>query len=398
MRQYFKSFVVAFFLQIAFVCEICAYDCKVDGIYYKLNYQNHTASVCNDSVQRYYYPFESRYGEDTYSGDITIPEVIIFEGETFTVSSISAYAFFGGDTWKDGYYGKYWTGLTSKLKSVLLPNSIVEIGSHAFYKCGRLTFVSIPSSVKKIGDCAFAQCINMDSIIIPKTIEEFGKDAFGFDYSKYVYIDNMNNETMYNKWISYAPLWQIYKKGLVIDLLKFEDGCIAHENELDALKYYYPHKLYLGGNIFTGQKGNVYSCNVDSVEELTFGDKYTLGWDRCENSHYISGGSGKIKIVNSRLNNPTIFQPIFTETTYQNATLYVPTGTKNLYKYVKGWKDFFDIQEKDFTTGIVKPIINTEAIKEVERYNIDGKKLSTPQQGINIIRYNDGSVKKVIVK
>lgn len=35
---------------------------------------------------------------------------------------------------------------------------------------------------------------------------------------------------------------------------------------------------------------------------------------------------------------------------------------------------------------------------EMVRYNLDGRQITTPQSGLNIIRMNDGSVKKVIVK
>ena len=35
---------------------------------------------------------------------------------------------------------------------------------------------------------------------------------------------------------------------------------------------------------------------------------------------------------------------------------------------------------------------------EGELYSIDGKKLSKPQRGINIIRYDDGTSKKLLVK
>ncbi len=37
-------------------------------------------------------------------------------------------------------------------------------------------------------------------------------------------------------------------------------------------------------------------------------------------------------------------------------------------------------------------------IREVARYSIDGKRLSRPQSGLNIVKYSDGTVKKVLVK
>lgn len=35
---------------------------------------------------------------------------------------------------------------------------------------------------------------------------------------------------------------------------------------------------------------------------------------------------------------------------------------------------------------------------EIERYTLDGKKVSQPVKGVNIVRYSDGSVRKVLVK
>ena len=37
-------------------------------------------------------------------------------------------------------------------------------------------------------------------------------------------------------------------------------------------------------------------------------------------------------------------------------------------------------------------------VREVARYTIDGKRINQPQRGINIVKYSDGTVKKVVVK
>lgn len=37
-------------------------------------------------------------------------------------------------------------------------------------------------------------------------------------------------------------------------------------------------------------------------------------------------------------------------------------------------------------------------IREIARYTIDGKRINQPQRGVNIVKYSDGTVKKVIVK
>jgi hypothetical protein len=52
----------------------------------------------------------------------------------------------------------------------------------------------------------------------------------------------------------------------------------------------------------------------------------------------------------------------------------------------------FDTQ----TTGIKE--VNSNVTKAVQYYSIDGKRIATPQRGLNIIRTSDGKTKKVVVK
>ena len=41
---------------------------------------------------------------------------------------------------------------------------------------------------------------------------------------------------------------------------------------------------------------------------------------------------------------------------------------------------------------------NKSELKEVARYTIDGRRISTPQRGLNIVKMSDGSTVKVLVK
>ena len=78
-----------------------------------------------------------------------------------------------------------------------------------------------------------------------------------------------------------------------------------------------------------------------------------------------------------------------------NATLYVPVGTKWKYQSTGGWKDFRFIVE-----GVPSDIesVETGHADELGRYLLDGTKVEGPQKSLNIIKYNDGSTKKVMVK
>ena len=49
------------------------------------------------------------------------------------------------------------------------------------------------------------------------------------------------------------------------------------------------------------------------------------------------------------------------------------------------------------TTGITGTHTSTD-VREIARFTIDGKRINQPQRGINIVKYSDGTVKKVVVK
>lgn len=77
------------------------------------------------------------------------------------------------------------TGLTN----ITIPNSVTEIGDYAFAHCSGLTSITIPSSVTHIGSSAFRGCAGLTSITIPDSVTEIGDGAFG-DYSGSTSITN----------------------------------------------------------------------------------------------------------------------------------------------------------------------------------------------------------------
>lgn len=52
---------------------------------------------------------------------------------------------------------------------------------------------------------------------------------------------------------------------------------------------------------------------------------------------------------------------------------------------------------KSSTNGITGTQTSAD-VREVARFTIDGKRINQPQRGINIVKYSDGTVKKVVVK
>ena len=130
---------------------VYAYDFEKDGIYYNiLSEEDRTVEVTN----------QSDWG-DSYSGDIVIPQRVINDGKTYSVTTIGENAFYYCDA----------------LTSVSMP-SITTISDYAFYYCSALTSVSMPS-VTTIGDRAFGDCSALTSISMP-SVMTIGEDAFNF--------------------------------------------------------------------------------------------------------------------------------------------------------------------------------------------------------------------------
>ena len=96
----------------------------IDGINYSINDKNKTASVVKSS---------------SYTGHISIPESIEYNGEKYDVTSI------GVDAFKD----------CSGLTSLTIPSSVTTIGKDAFYRCSGLTSLTILSGVTSLGEGAF---------------------------------------------------------------------------------------------------------------------------------------------------------------------------------------------------------------------------------------------------
>jgi len=61
----------------------------------------------------------------------------------------------------------------SRLTSVTIPNSVIDIGAWAFEFCTSLTSITIPNSVTNIGNRAFLSCISLTSITVANGNTEY---------------------------------------------------------------------------------------------------------------------------------------------------------------------------------------------------------------------------------
>ena len=126
-----------------------AYDFEANGIYYGI------PSTADKTV-------EVVVGETQYSGDVTIPATVAYDGITYRVTTIGDYAF----------------GDCSSLTSITLPESLTSIGEYVFQFCSSLASIVIPEGVTSIEDGTFSCCSSLASITFPESLTSIGENAF----------------------------------------------------------------------------------------------------------------------------------------------------------------------------------------------------------------------------
>ena len=184
MKQLFRFSLLL--LAILLPALATAHDFEVDGIYYKINGNEATVTFKGRYCNSFY---------DEYSGSVVIPATVTYNETTYPVTSIDALAFF-------------WC---TEMTSIVIPNSLTEIGQEAFARCPGLANIvvesgnprydsrnncnaiiettdntlivgckntTIPNSVTAIGHFAFEGCTEMTSIVIPNSVTEIGFYAF----------------------------------------------------------------------------------------------------------------------------------------------------------------------------------------------------------------------------
>ena len=139
-----------------------AHDFEVKNADGKTIYYNITSSSDLTVAVTYQGTFYSEY-IDEYTGSVTIPEKVTYNGKTYSVTSIGGSAF----------------SRCSGLTSITIPNSVTSIGDWAFSYCSGLTSIEIPNSVTSIGNSAFYKCSGLTSIEIPNSVTTIEYYAFG---------------------------------------------------------------------------------------------------------------------------------------------------------------------------------------------------------------------------
>ena len=230
------------------------------------------------------------------------------------------------------------------------------IGNRAFSGCSRLTSLTLPASITRIGDDAFCCCSGLTSLTLPAGITEIGYGAFW----------GCSGLTSLN---------------LPAGITSIGDDAFYGCSGLTSIT--------LPAGITEIGECAFYGCS--GLTSLTL----PVGLTQIDD-YAFSECSGLTSIYVYAEKVPKIGEDVFTGCDAKKCTVYVPKGTYDDY-WLSDFRNYFENIVEFDATGIDKTTTSTD-VKEVSRYSVNGQRLVDPTKGLNIVKYSDGSVKKVAVE
>ncbi len=424
MKKLFSLFILCLCFSAAW-----GHDVEVDGIYYNLNEEDKTASVTfkGDNVFSY---------ENEYTGDVVIPETINVNGTQYQVTSLGICCFYQCSGLTSITIPSSVTSLVnscfyecSGLISITIPNSVTNLGAYCFKGCTGLTSITIPNSVTSLGDGCFFWCSGLTSITIPNSVTSLGWACFS-DCSGLESITVEDGNSVYDSRDNCNAIIQTNTNCMVAgckntiipnSVTSLGVDCFYYCSGLTSITI--PNSVTsLGSSCFQSCSGltsitipnSVTSlsygcfCDCSSLTSITIPNSVTSLGDYC---FYQCSGLTSITIPNSVT---SLGEGCFDGCTGLSSII-IPISVTNVGDYcfsdaeylIYCYQTIYDSLKEEYGERVV--LCNTpSAIGNVEAetaaptvvgyYDLSGRRLSGQQRGLNIIRYSDGTSRKVMVK
>ena len=322
-------------------------------------------------------------GDSTYGklSVLDLSEAKIVEGGDCYYYDYSNHSYYTSDECytSNDVIGRYAFSGCSGLTSLTLPAGITEIGEYAFCDCDGLTSLTLPAGITWISYGAFRGCSGLTSLTLPAGITEISSEAFrGCSGLTSLTLPAGITEIGSEAFRGCSGLTSL---TLPAGITEIGDYAFEYCSGLTSLT--------LPAGITEIYNGTFYGCS--GLTSLTLPAGITE-----IDSEAFYGCSGLTSVYVYAEKVPKIYSDVFLGVDAKKCTLYVPMGTRDDYRFSGFGYYFENIVEFD-ATGIDKTTTSTD-VEEVGRYSVNGQRLSAPTKGLNIVKYSDGSVKKVAVR
>ena len=270
----------------------------------------------------------------------------------------------------------------SSLSSITIPNSISHITNDAFHGCSALISVSIPNSITSIGDGAFYGCTSLISVTFPNSVTSIGRDAFN-DCISLSSVEIPPSVTQLGGFSGCRGLTSVTIPNSVTSIDSY-----AFQYCTGLTSVTIPNNVtHIGGSAFfecSGLTSVTIGSGVKTIDGRAFSN--------CENLTDVYCLAEQV---------PGTSSDAFKDSYPQYMTLHVPAASIEAYRSTEPWSKFGKIvalTDEDYNRTSINTLKTDDAVFSVATYSVDGRRLTQPQRGLNIIRMSDGTTKKVIIK
>lgn len=248
------------------------------------------------------------------------------------------------------------------------------ISSGAFRGCNSLKNINLSDSLTSIEAGLFEGCTNLLSLEIPGSVSyisqfyEFQKDEYNSKTEDYTFYDCRN---LSNLRILYSDT-------------ELNAVCYFHNGNSQEVMYQYTPwddwtknitDLYIDRNLST-------PLQVPILEKLEIGTcLQTLPIEDMSTLEYLN------TIVSHATVPPVL--PHMTNDQYMNINVYVPVESLEAYKADPIWGKFWNLSD-------VKSVNDSNEKSVIGRYDLSGKPVNEDFKGFVIVRFSDGSTKKIM--
>ena len=343
-----------------------------------------------------------------YHGDVTKGNLSVLDlSEAKIVNGGGYYYYYDYDGWSYRY-GTYYDKIgdyafkgCSGLTSLTLPATITTIGKYAFEDCTGLTSLNLPAGITSIGRCAFGGCSGLTSLTLPAGITSISDEAF-YLWSGLTSLTLPAGITSIGS-DAFCGCSGLTSLALPAGITEIGGSAFFACSGLTSLTL--PAGIteigYQAFSYCSGLTSLTLPAGITSISDNAFYGcsgltSLTLPAGITEiGSSAFSYCSGLTSIYVYSEKVPKIGSDVFYYVDKKKCTVYVPKGTYADYRS-SNFGYFENIVEFD-PTGIDKTTTSTD-VEEVSRYSADGQRLAVPVKGLNIVKYSDGSARKVVVK